>query len=121
MTLKARVAKLERRIGHKRAPSYNEFCDAMRLIDRHFKALELPEIDPLCWSADPEEVALMRMAEETGKIAAARDVRVRYYWARGVDIVAQDKKSDEKIMAELEAAFAPLIEHEPQTQKEPRE
>jgi hypothetical protein len=72
MSLKARVAKVEGRIGSKRAPSYNEFCDAKRLIDRHFKALELPEIDPLRWSADPEEVALMRIAEETGQIAAAR-------------------------------------------------
>jgi hypothetical protein len=47
----------------------------------------------------------MRLAEESGQIAAARDVVIRYWRARGVDIEARGRRSRRDVMAELKAAF----------------
>jgi hypothetical protein len=54
----------------------------MALIDRHFAAIGAPEIFEF-QADDPGEVLLMKAAEATGKVAAARDIRERYRRAKG--------------------------------------
>ena len=105
MSLKTRVAKMESRLGRSRTPSESEFQDAMKLKHRHFKALLWPQIYPIAEPSDPAEVALMRFVEESGQIVAARDIEIRYWRARGVDIEARERKTLEEMTAALNAAF----------------
>jgi hypothetical protein len=48
----------------------------------------------------------MRIAEESGQIAAARDIEIRYWRARGVDIEARERKYCENALETLRAAFS---------------
>jgi len=85
MTLRSRVAKLEVVVGG-RVPAEREFCDAMKLLARHFEVIVWPEIladtghphEP-----DPAEVVLMKAAAAAGQIAAAEDVQRRNMRAHG--------------------------------------
>src|SRR5258708_5232515 len=94
MILRSRVAKLEL-INGGRAPTEREFSDALQLLERHFEAIGLTEISarmadefPACGVHIPDlnEVLLMKVAEASGRIAAAREVRRRYWKARGIDV-----------------------------------
>ena len=102
-SLRNRVAKLEVIRGD-RAPSEHEFVDAVRLISTHFEAIHAPEI--FGCEANPAEVLLMKAAEAAGEIAAAEDVRRRYYRAKGLDIEAEGRQRGEEVLASLTELFA---------------
>jgi len=75
-------------------------ASATGLKHRHFKALLWPQIYPIAAPSDPAGVALVRVAEESRQIEAARDIEIRYWRARGVDIEA--RKTTEKMTAASE-------------------
>src|SRR5438094_359504 len=75
-----RSAKRESRSGS-RVRTARELLEAMAVIDGHFGAIGGREIFEL--EADPSEVLLMKAAEATGQVAAARDIRERYERGKG--------------------------------------
>jgi hypothetical protein len=105
VSLKIRITKIENRVGCSQVPSESDFHDALKLKHRHFRALVWPHIYEFAEPVDPEEIALMRIAEESGQIAAAREVEIRYWRARGVDIEARERKYREDALEALTAAF----------------
>ena len=102
MSLQARVARIESLAGRV-GVSERQYLDAKALISRHFGALYLPEI--LGFEADPREVALMKAAEAAGEVEAARDVRRRYWRARGVDTEARGRERMTEVQRRVQELF----------------
>src|SRR3954447_25733885 len=100
--LVARVSRLELIGGTESSPSQREFQEAETLLRRH-AAVGTAEI--LGSEADPNEAALMKAAEEAGEIEAARDIKRRYWLARGVDIEERDLRYMEESMARFREVF----------------
>src|SRR4051812_18855571 len=96
--LAARVARLEQARGTQSAPSEREFQEAEALLRRH-GTVGAAEI--LGTEVDPNEAALMKVAEESGDIEAAREIERQYWRARGVDIEERGRRYVEQSMAQL--------------------
>ena len=111
VSLRNRIGKLEIITGG-RVPTEREFLEAMALIDRHFAAIGGPEIFEL--EADPAEVLLMKAAEATGQVAAARDIRERY--ERGKGYVRPDPQV---VLAQLREIFGINEDGTPNPDKQP--
>lgn len=108
MSLNGRVARLEMK-ATARCPSNHELRDAYQLLSRHFRAIHAPAIFGAAWDTapDPAEVMLMREAEASGRIAAAREVRSRYLRAHGHrdpnEMTVEERRK--AVRAELDRAF----------------
>ena len=107
MSLQSRIAKIEGLAGRV-GVSERQYLDAQAFISRHFGALYLPEI--LGFEADPREVALMKAAEAADEVEAARDVRRRYWRARGVDTEARGRERMIEIQRRLQELFGDLAD-----------
>jgi hypothetical protein len=103
MSLATRIARLERVAGTNFAPSEREYQEAEALLDRHAKmaVARLFELD-----LDPDEAALMMIAEKSGHIETARETKRRYWLARGVDIDERDRQRMEDSQAHLAEVFS---------------
>jgi hypothetical protein len=108
MSLSGRVARLERKTVP-RCPTDHELREACQLLDRHFRALHAPAIFGPLWRTEPDpvEVMLMKEAETSGRIAAAREVRRRYSRAHGHRDLSEMSVEDRQkaVLAELDKAF----------------
>jgi hypothetical protein len=108
VSLNSRVARLERKTAPG-CPTDHELREACQLLDRCFKALYAPAIFGPAWGTEPDpvEVMLMKEAEASGRIAAAREVRRRYSRAHGHRDPSEMSVEDRQkaVLAELDAAF----------------
>src|SRR3954471_20945056 len=98
MTLQTRVKRLELVAGTAAGVSDREFEEAMELLRRHGAVMAskiLLEAAGCEWDdpkIDPNEAALMMTAKKSGQIDAARDIKRRYWRARGIDIEEQERR-----------------------------
>jgi hypothetical protein len=114
MSLHARVARLE--VAGGSVPSQTELREAYQLTDRYFRAIRALEIfGPDDWEEPPpQEVQLMRAAEASGCVAAARDVIQRYRRAQGHDdsqLGTEERRA--RVMALLDEAFSEVVSSGP--------
>ena len=107
MSLQSRVAKIEGLAGRV-GVSERQYLDAEALIGRHSDALFMPDI--FDFEADPEEVALMQAAENSGRIKEAKEVVARYWRARGVDIEARRREIMMEVQRRVQELFGDLAD-----------
>jgi hypothetical protein len=88
MTLSTRIMKLESVGGRKGPVSERELAVARALLERHCMAW--------MYEGDPQEMALMKIAEASGEIEAARNTERRYLRSRGVDLERRAREWEEE-------------------------
>ena len=103
MSLATRVTRLELVAGTSFVPSEREFQEAEALLQRHARVAVARIFD---LDLDPDEAALMMIAEKSGHIETARETKRRYWLARGVDIDEQDRQRIEDFQAHLAEVFS---------------
>jgi hypothetical protein len=95
MTLRTRVAKIEylANYGHGNTTD-RELEEAERLLDR---AADV-HVHELIWGEPHPDAVLILAAEASGEVEAAREVRRRYWKARGVDYDACEREDRERVI-----------------------
>ena len=116
ISLRNRVTKLEVITGG-RGPSEEELAAAEDLLRRHIRAIDMPEIFGPGFEVDAAEVLLMKTEAAAGKIAAAQELRGRYYEAKGIDI--EGRRHCEAEMAKLREIFGVQADGAPDPDKQP--
>ena len=118
ISLRNRVTRLEVITGG-RGPSEEELAAAEDLLRRHIRAIDMPEIFGPGFEVDAAEVLLMKTEAAAGKIAAAQELRGRYYEAKGMDIEAEGRRHCEAEMAKLREIFGVQEDGTPNPDKQP--
>jgi hypothetical protein len=97
MSLRSRIVKLEAGPSNDR-----DLRAAEELLHRHAE-VEVAMI--FGTDTNPHEVAWARMAEKSGRIAAAADFVRRYWRVRGVDIDERHRREVEEIQGQIREIF----------------
>jgi hypothetical protein len=97
MSLNTRVVRLESGLGSDR-----DLRDAEELLRRH---AEIAVAEIFGFAPDPDEAVLMKGAEKSGRIAAAEDLKRRYWRVRGIDIDERHRRETEGILGQIREIF----------------